>query len=1090
MPDEYIERTGESTAQLSREDFLGMWLDSWDKRGRGWEVFEYPVRLEPPLVPLSRILNVPEEPVSDDGRIPSFFSSLVGVSASPEALQEIDLVRYRSALAEYSRRLIEEHAPEYCGYEDEPFLEFQLVLPKEAPAASRLCEEFVLSLSFLKNPVSFEVIGNDSYITLQFAASQSDAEQLEQQFIAHQREISLRETSGFLGESWVDSDVCSRIVQFGLSNNFALLLKESRLTEFDLLVPVVAGMSDLDADEIAVLQILFTRARGPWTDEALQAIEYLGGLSPFEESKDRASVAKKKLTQPLFATALRIGAKASTEEKALSIVRRVASGLAAFANPSSNEFIPLEDTGNPEVYEEQALITRTSYRSGMLLSSMELAALVHPPTDKVKSEKLARASGATKPVPQILIGNDLVIGTNLHEEKETPVSLSDTQRSRHIHLIGASGSGKSNLMLSMILQDIANGKGLCVLDPHGDLIEDILKRVSETRADDVILFDPSDEEHPIGFNILGATSELEKALLSSDLIATFRRLSTSWGDVMDSVLANAILAIIESKKGGTLLDLKRFLVEDNFRSQFVETSTNESVRYFWENEFRLLGGKPQSSILIRLDAFLRQKLIRNIVCQRETKLDLRQVMDQSKCLLIKLSQGAIGEENSHLLGSLLVSKLHQIALSRQDSIQRPFFSIYIDEFQNFITPSMESILSGVRKYNIGLVLSHQEFRQLQSRNQDVASSVLSNCYSRICFRLAETDAERLSKGLSFFDSTSLQNLGIGEAIARVERSEFDFNLATPLVPEVEEVQGGNNRSRVVENSRARFATDKASLDSGFSSFKVQRAQPTPEKNTAKKESSASSAPSNEAQVRRSDEDTNGTAQQRQPTARGSSIHCDLQNAILRMAETNGYAAELEKPILNGRSKIDVSLRNERMSIACQVSVTTDAAHEIRNVKKCLTAGYDLVAVVSSDKDKLPLISKKAALELSSDELKKVRIVSITQFLELVRQKAYVARSDQERRWKNSDRLNIEEASEFLGVSVSTLYRWVRAGRVPYYRIGRNYQFERNELSLLGKNEDSTRKSNVDLPAIDFSGRSTKSKSNQTKRYRDLLKGKK
>ncbi|NNE54901.1 MAG: TraM recognition domain-containing protein, partial [Flavobacteriales bacterium] len=330
---------------------------------------------------------------------------------------------------------------------------------------------------------------------------------------------------------------------------------------------------------------------------------------------------------------------------------------------------------------------------------------------------------------------------------------------------------------------------------------------------DVILFDPSDADFPIGFNILQANSELEKTLLSSDLIATFRRFSSSWGDVMDSVLANAILAVVESADGGTLFDLKRFLVEKDFRERFLESTKDESIRYFWKHEFPLLRGKPQSSILIRLDTFLRQRLIRNIVCQKKSKLDFRSIMDNHKILLIKLSQGAIGEENSHLLGSLMVSKLHQIALSRQDSHHRPFFSVYMDEFHNFITPSMESILSGVRKYNIGLVLAHQEFRQLLSRDQNVASSVLSNCYTRICFRLAETDSERLAKGFTFFEGKSFQNLGVGEAIVRIERADYDFNLKTALAQGIEAPESTRRVEEVLTASRDTYATSRHQVES-------------------------------------------------------------------------------------------------------------------------------------------------------------------------------------------------------------------------------------------------------------------------------------
>src|SRR5205814_9960193 len=215
---------------------------------------------------------------------------------------------------------------------------------------------------------------------------------------------------------------------------------------------------------------------------------------------------------------------------------------------------------------------------------------------------------------------------------------------------------------NLIRQDIENGEGVAVLDPHGDLVDQILGIIPPARIGDVVLVDPADLEYSIGFNILSAHSELEKNLLSSDLVAVFRRLSTSWGDQMTSVLGNAILAFLESSQGGTLADLRRFLVEVDFRKQFLGTVRDPEVVYYWGKEFPLLSGKPQAPLLTRLDTFLRPKLIRYMVSQKKDRLDFRSMMDSKKIVLAKLAQGAIGEENAYLLGTLIVAKLHQMAL--------------------------------------------------------------------------------------------------------------------------------------------------------------------------------------------------------------------------------------------------------------------------------------------------------------------------------------------------------------------------------------------------------------------------------------------
>jgi excisionase family DNA binding protein len=449
----------------------------------------------------------------------------------------------------------------------------------------------------------------------------------------------------------------------------------------------------------------------------------------------------------------------------------------------------------------------------MLLNCDELVSLVHPPSDSVRSQKLIRELKKTKALPSIAFGNNMVLGENLHQGNRTDVTLSNEQRLRHMYVIGATGTGKTTLLLNMIIQDINSGVGLAVFDPHGDLIDRICGHIPEERLKDVVLLYPSDLEHPVGLNILSSHSEIEKNVLSSDLVAVFRRFTSSWGDQMTSVLGNAILAFIESEKGGTLLDLRRFLVEAEFRRSFLETVNDHDVRYFWQKEFPLLRGNPQASILTRLNTFLRPKLIRNMVAQKEG-INFQDILENKKIFLVKLSQGLIGEENAYILGSFIVSKIHQVTMARQALKQeeRKNFYLYLDEFQNFITPSMASILSGARKYNLGLVLAHQDLRQLWNQDTEVANSAISNPFIRVCFRMGDFDAKKLEDGFSSFDATDLQNLGIGEAICRIERNEYDFNLKTLLVPEIPSEIAEKKQTEIISLSRKKYGLKKDEVE--------------------------------------------------------------------------------------------------------------------------------------------------------------------------------------------------------------------------------------------------------------------------------------
>lgn len=366
----------------------------------------------------------------------------------------------------------------------------------------------------------------------------------------------------------------------------------------------------------------------------------------------------------------------------------------------------------------------------------------------------------------------------------------------------------------MIRQDMENGQGLAVLDPHGDLADRILGVVPSHRIHDVIFFDPTDEEFSIGFNILSAHSDFEKNLLASDLVSVFRRLSSSWGDQLNSVLSNAIRAVLESTRGGTLSDLRHFLIDAAFRNDFLQTVGDPDIVYYWQKAFPQLGGNRSiGPVLTRLDTFLGPKPIRHIVSQVANRLDFAEILDRGKIFLAKLPKGVMGNENAFLLGSLLVSKFQQLFMNRQrlNVAERRDFWLYIDEFQDLITPSLAEILSGTRKYRFGLVLAHHELHQLQ-RDPDVASAVMSHPCTRIVFRVGDADAHTLAKGFASFDAKDIQNLEKGEALCRIERSDGDFNLSVPLPEEPEASLAATTREQVITVSRERYAKARSEVE--------------------------------------------------------------------------------------------------------------------------------------------------------------------------------------------------------------------------------------------------------------------------------------
>jgi len=679
----------------------------WERRGRGWQVWDYPVELEPSFEPFFHYLPAKPQPIIDDGRKPGLFERLWNClsGATPRA------TRADPALSE------DFYDPSPDPFTDDSRLkEIKISLPAKVKVAAEQVEQFILNLSYCLLPLSFEIIGSADAIIVQLTCREPDFLQVRQQLQAYFPEAVLSTEEDYLTNLW-NSKKNTVFIDFGLSQEFMRPLRTFKNLEPDPLIGIIGALENLKEGELGAYQVLFQPARNPWAESALRAVTGSDGRSFFADAPEMLPLAREKVSRSLFAAVVRAVGQSPNAGQAWEIARALGSGLALLAQPQSNELIPLTNEDYDDLLHQEDVLLRQTHRGGMLLNVEELISLVHPPSVSVRAGKLVRELKKTKAAPSLATGHQLILGENYHQGKTTAVSLSPEQRLRHMHVIGATGTGKSTLLLNMISQDINHGFGMAVLDPHGDLIDRVLEHVPENRFDDVVLFDPADNDYPVGFNILSAHSEIEKNVLASDLVAIFKRFSTSWGDQMTSVLGNAVLAFLESEAGGTLLDLRRFLVEADYRKKFLVNVHDPEVVYYWQKEFPLLRGNPQASILTRLDTFLRPKLIRHIVAQKQG-LNFDEILNSKKIFLAKLAQGLIGEENAYLLGALIVSKLHQVVMARQarSIFERENFYLYIDEFHNFITPSLAAILSGARKYNLGLILAHQELRQLWNRD--------------------------------------------------------------------------------------------------------------------------------------------------------------------------------------------------------------------------------------------------------------------------------------------------------------------------------------------------------------------------------------
>lgn len=1009
----------------------------WEVFGRGWIEYAQTVRLEPPFRPF---VAQPFRAVIDDGRRPpplARLARLIGSNSAPNAAPEVrELPREPVAFA-WADRLVER----------------ELLVPPDEKVDPIVLAEWLRNVAEGRSPVAFEILSYDNRVSVRFAAELRDAARIRDQTLAFFPTVVVREPIRSLEDVWTEAEgEVIGALEFALAREFMLPLNELN-SKTDVLTPIVASLGSLSRGDVALLQVLFEPVREAWGAAALRAVTTPDGEPFFADAPEVTKLAHEKCAEPLYASVIRLAVATSERATAEDVLLGVATAIRSLGQPGRNELTPLPTRDLDRLI--LSILDRTAHRSGMILSLSDLAGLVRLPSPFVRSPRLVRPSSRTKAAPARDRSQTFVLGTNEHDGVESTVTLSTAERLRHCYVIGASGTGKSTLILSMAVQDIAAGNGFAVLDPHGDLIDDILARIPAERANDVIVFDPADDAYPIGFNILSAHSDLERTLLASDLVAVFRRLSASFGDQMVTVLGNAIVAFLESDEGGTLLDLQRFLVDKSFRSRFLSTVRDPQVVSYWRNEFPLLRGNPHASLLTRLNTFLRPKLIRHMVAQKAERFDVRAAMDERKILLARLSHGAIGEENAHLLGSLLVAKIAQAAMSRQNQPEAsrvPFF-VYIDEFHHFVTPSVASILSGARKYALGLTLAHQDMRQLRSRSEDVMSALLANAFTRVVFRVSDQDARALADGFSYFDSSDLQNLGTGEAIGRIERPDFDFNLQTFPVDSVDQELAEWQRTAVVAASRAKYATRRTEIE--------QQLRGTyEESDTGRSAENESTAEQSVRRTRAPKEVVPTEAALPTLPGRGGPQHKYLQSLVKRLAEDRGFHVTVEKSVLDGHGHIDVALERDGLAIACEICVTTRAKHEVANLTKGLAAGFDYAVLICGDE--VTLDSARGLLVNADERIRFLVPDGLIEFLDHITTPSVTSREAKERRItrtckagaasptgseESKKRLLISrDAAAYLSLAPQTLakMRW-DGSSPPYFKIGRQVVYDPVDL---------------------------------------------
>jgi hypothetical protein len=545
----------------------------------------------------------------------------------------------------------------------------------------------------------------------------------------------------------------------------------------DPMASITSALSKMGEGEGAIVQYLIRPAEGSWKSAGKS---YISSKKKEESNAEKATYKvdpkdleriDDKVARPGFETIIRIVVSAQNESVADMHLRNI---TAAFKQFDSD----LNELADCTIWFKGGFMMNFIYKFfpvweppfakvTSIMSTDELATLFHFPNKTVETPHIQWLKAKTAPVSaEVPMDGGTLMGTAYYRGVKRPVHVRLKDRMRHTYIIGKTGVGKSELLKEMIKQDIKDGKGVCVIDPHGDLIEDTLRYIPAERAEDVIHFDPSDVERPLGLNLLECRTEEEKHFIAAAIINLMYKLYDPQrtgiiGPRFEHAVRNAMLTVM-AEKGATFVEIVRVLTDPKYVQELLPKVDDPIVRRYWTDQIAQTSDFHKSEtldyIVSKFGRFITNKMMRNIIGQSKSALDFRDVMDNGKILLINLSKGKLGEENSTFLGLVIVPKILAAAMSRADvpEDQRRDFFLYVDEFQNFATPDFAVILSEARKYHLGLTVANQFIGQM---DEEVKNAVFGNVGTIICFRVGVADANFIQREFQpFFNESDIINV--------------------------------------------------------------------------------------------------------------------------------------------------------------------------------------------------------------------------------------------------------------------------------------------------------------------------------------------
>lgn len=602
---------------------------------------------------------------------------------------------------------------------------------------------------------------------------------------------------------------------------------------------ITSALSKMDDDEGATIQILIRATDGSWKSSGKSYItttkknEADPTKATYETDQRTLEKVNDKVTKMGFETMIRIVVSAKNQDTADAHLRNIKNSF-SILDSDMNEF------AEPKIWFKAGFMMNFIYRFfpifdlwfeplTSILSSDELATLFHFPNKSVETPHIQWLKAKTAPVStEVPTEGGTFIGYGYYRGVRRPINVHLRDRMRHMYIIGKTGVGKSELLKEMIKQDINDGRGVCVIDPHGDLIDDTLRYIPPHRAEDVILFDPSDTARPMGLNLLEAQTDEQKQFITGAIINLMYKLYDPQrtgiiGPRFEHAVRNAMLTVM-AEPGATFIEIVRIMTDQKFVQELLPKVQDPMVRRYWTDQIAQTSDFHKSEVLdyivSKFGRFVTNTMMRNIIGQSKSSFEFRDVMDNGKILLINLSKGKLGEENSTFLGLVIIPKILAASMSRVDTPedQRRDFFLYVDEFQNFATPDFAVILSEARKYHLSLTVANQFIGQM---DEEVKNAVFGNVGSMISFRVGVTDASYLAREFQpRFGESDLINIERFHAYMKtIVNNEPVEPFSVDMTKDVEQLKRDRNEKiaqAIIQLSRLKFGRPREIIEAEIS----------------------------------------------------------------------------------------------------------------------------------------------------------------------------------------------------------------------------------------------------------------------------------